>query len=73
MTVIAPLIVNAPCETTSAGCVVSPLVDVGVKVNETAWEPRLTVPPEAPLMAAAVDPRVVPVPLALSVVLLLKV
>jgi hypothetical protein len=48
----------------------SPLKAVGVKVKEIGCDPKLTVVP--PLMVAAVEPVVVPVPLALNVVLLLK-
>ena len=46
---------------------------MGVNASEIACAPRLTVPPDWPLIAAAVEPRAVPVPLALSVVLLLRV
>ena len=40
---------NEPCETYSDGCVVSFAV-VGAKVKLTAWEPKLTVLPETPLI-----------------------
>ena len=69
---VLPERVSAPWEMSSAGWVVSPVKAVGVKVNETACDPRLTVPLEAPLIAAAVLPTAVPVPLALKVVLVLR-
>jgi hypothetical protein len=72
LTVIVLLLsVSAPWEMTSAGCVVSPLNVAGVNVSAIGCDPRMTVVP--PLMAAAVEPIVVPVPLALKMGLGLKV
>ena len=56
---------NVPCETYRAGCVVSPGVSPDIRVSAIGRDPRLTVPPEAPVIWAAVVLAVVPVPRAL--------